>query len=326
MKISKSWVLAGLLAAMGASGAEPGGMAPNLARVLSKVQSMGHGTYSDAEWQAVQAELDRIVITAEADERWNDAVEALLVRAMMLSDMKRDYQGALDQLASIRARYDKHRPPAMRKVYVREAQAYGNLGDDVAVRRVMESYKSSAYFDPDFYPYVAHEGRNTPVTVTRPGSAASSDSTALTAMRVAKQQARFAEGALFPDFTLTDTSGRERKLDDYRGKVLVVDFWVRGWTPWVRDLDNLKAMYRKYGGADLEILGVCLEPGASDVAAFATRQGLNWPQVAGEQSLSRQLGIYGGAANYVIGRDGQIVGRNLRGADLAAVVKQAMAP
>ncbi len=318
----KSMLALSLLAAA-VSASEPVSVASDLNRVLSRVQSLGHGTPTEAEWLSAQAELDRVVGEAEQAGRWNDALEATLVKAMMMSDMRRDPTAALAILKQARERYGSRQLPAMRKVYVREAQAYGSLGDDAAVRRVMEDYKASPYYDPDFYPYVAHEGRNTPISIVRPGAEAS-DSTALTAMRVARQQSRFVPGSLFPAFTLTDASGRERNLADYRGKVLLVDFWVRGWTPWQRDLENLRNLHRRYQKAGFDVLGVCLEPGAQDIAEFAGRQGLNWPQVPDGAALTRQLGIFGTSANFLISPEGQIIARDVRGADLATLVRRAV--
>lgn len=318
----KSLLVLSLLA-LAAGAVEPVALSPDLNRMLSRVQSLGHGTPTDAEWASAQADLDRLVGEAEQAGRWNDALEATLVKAMMMADMRRDPTSALAILQQARERYGSRQLPAMRKVYVREAQAYGSLGDDAAVRRVMEAYKASPYYDPDFYPYVAHEGRNTPISIVRPGAEAS-DSTALTAMRVARQQSRFVAGSLFPSFTLTDAGGRERSLADYHGKVLLVDFWVRGWTPWQRDLENVRNLHRRYRKEGFEVLGVCLEPGAQDVSEFAARQGLDWPQIPDGSELTRTLGIFGTSANFLINREGQIIARDVRGADLSIMVRRAL--
>ena len=304
--------------------ADPVTLSPELSQVLSRVQAMGHGTASEKEWLAAQADLDRLVGTAEQAGHWNDALEATLVKAMMQADVRRDYAGALDTLQQARKRYEPYHPASMRKVFVREAQAYGSLGDDASVRRVMEEFKASSYYDPEYYSYVAHEGRNTPLTIVRP-SAGASDSIALTAMRVARQQSKSAPGTLFPEFTLTDVHGHERKLADYRGKVLLVDFWVRGWAPWQRDLENLRRLQLQYGRDGFEILGVCLEPNATDLAQYAAGQGMVWPQVADASALTRALGIFGTAGNYLVNRDGLVVARNVRGADLAALVRKSLA-
>jgi peroxiredoxin len=313
--------VAGLLAAAGSLQAE--GLSPDLNRVLSRVQSLSHGVYSQKEWDAAVAELDRVVAGAEEARDWNQAVEASVIKAMMLADMKRNYQGALDLLQAARARYDEHRPTAMRKVFVREAQAYGSLGDEAGVKRVMDAYRASPYYDAESYAFTLGEGRNTPMTIVRP-SAAGPNSTAETAMRVARQQAQFATGALLPAFSVTDADGHVRSTSDYRGKVLLVDFWVRGWTPWLRDLANVKAFEKKYGKDGFAVLGICLEPDATGALAFAREQGLHWPIVTGDLKLARQLGIYGSATTLLVDRNGQIVGRNLRGADLAAAAKRAL--
>jgi peroxiredoxin len=146
----------------------------------------------------------------------------------------------------------------------------------------------------------------------------------MTAMSVAKRKAQYAVGALFPGFHVVDARGREWTLEDFRGKVLLVDFWARDWTPWKRDLDNLRAFHDRYDINGFEVLGICLEPAPGDLASFAASQRIPWPLVGGDGTLAKQLGLFGEAANFLVDRNGVIIGRDLRGADLAAAAKRAL--
>lgn len=57
---------------------------------------------------------------------------------------------------------------------------------------------------------------------------------------------------------MTDSQGQTVSLSDYRGKVVLVDFWSPGWTPWQRDLEYQRSLYRRYQPVGLEVLGVAL--------------------------------------------------------------------
>ena len=296
----------------------------DLKQLLSKLQSMGHGTYTDQEWSEALSNLDSLATKAEQAGDWDQAVEASVIKAMVWSDMRGEPARAVSILEDAKTKYGSHRVPAMRKVYVREAEAYAKLGDGGAVQRVMDEFQASPHFDPEFYGYRVGEGRNTPVTIMRP-QAGAAGSISATAITVARQKSQFAPGASFPTFSVTDIQGRSWSDESLRGKVYLVDFWARKWTPWERDLENLRAYYQRHHSEGFEVVGINIEPEPGDLAAVATAQRIGWPLVAGDRALTKELGIFGEATNYLVDRNGVIIGRDLHGADLAAAVKRALA-
>lgn len=296
----------------------------DLNSVLSLLQSMGRGSYTSEEWYEVHAKLDDITRRAEGARDWNAAVDAQVIKAMVLSDMRGEHQAALNLLDEVKLRYGGREAPAMKKVYVRQAEIYGKLGDDAAVRRVMDEFRASPYFDEEPYAVTVGEGRDTPLAIVRP-SVAGSESISLTAMKVARQRTQTSPGNYFPEFKLTDRSGAPLVSEAYRGKVLLLDFWTRGWTPWLRDLENMKGMYGRYHEAGLEVVGVCVEADSAEADAFVREHHLPWAQAVRGAALAKQLGIFGEATNFLIDRNGVIVARDLRGSDLVAAVKRALA-
>ncbi|HMP77054.1 MAG TPA: redoxin domain-containing protein [Kiritimatiellia bacterium] len=314
------WVLVGLLVGAVSTSARN---APELNRVLSRLQSMGHGSYTQAEWQEAMRELD--TVTAEAVRGGNRdlAVQALAVKAMALADMQRDVAGALRVLDEAKRQYAQEKLPSVRRLFIQEADYYGRLGDAVAVRRTIEEFRANPNFDPVEYPVELYDGRNTPMMVVRP-SAGGQDSTAVTAMEVARERARFAPGGFFPDFTWTDGAGQPGSLQALRGKVVLVDFWHQGWTPWVRDLGNQRRAYDLYRKLGFEIVGVALDRDIAAARSYAGRERLPWPLVYGEKDLTRQLGLFGESANFLVDQNGIIIGRNLRGAELTHALQRAL--
>ena len=296
---------------------------PELKGLLSRLQAMSHGTFTDQEWRDVMSQLDDYARRAEREEAYGAVVQARSIKAMVLADMRRDYAGALRVLDGALKDYGRRKLPEVKRLYVQKAEVYGKMGDEDAVRRTIEEFRHSPHFDPMEYPYAVGEGRNTPLTLVRP-TARGADSVSVTAMEVARGRARFAPGNLFPVFNLTDSKGRPVNLEDLRGQVVLVDFWQQGWTPWKRDLEYLKSTYHRYQGVGFQVVGIAIDRDTAAAQAFAGASSLPWILVYGEQSLARELGIFGEATNFLLDRNGMIIGQNLRGADLAVAVQRAL--
>jgi len=131
-----------------------------------------------------------------------------------------------------------------------------------------------------------------------------------------------AVGAMAPDFTEPDTSGVPVKLSSFRGKYVLIDFWASWCAPCRQENPNVVKAYTTYKSKNFTVLGVSLDkPGdrASWVKAIKD-DGLTWSHVSDLKywnsdvaSLYRVSSI---PQNYLIGPDGRIVAKGLRGTDL----------
>lgn len=75
----------------------------------------------------------------------------------------------------------------------------------------------------------------------------------------AKDSGLLARGVAAPDFVVTDLGGREHRLSDYRGKIVVLDFWATWCIPCIRSMPHVqKTIEKANGGADIVWLGVCV--------------------------------------------------------------------
>ncbi len=117
------------------------------------------------------------------------------------------------------------------------------------------------------------------------------------------------EGRPLPDFSFVDLEGKRRRLSDYRGRIVLVDFWGT-WCPGcVAQTEELVAAYRKLHPLGFEILGVHSGGDEAEVRKFIAAHAMRWPQTieAGEaprppQKLYRFLG----APNYfLVDKDGR---------------------
>ena len=86
------------------------------------------------------------------------------------------------------------------------------------------------------------------------------------------------DGAPLQDFSFTDFDGRARKLSEFRGKHVLLDFWGSWCKPCVEDVPVMKEAYDKYRERGLEIVGIDFEMGntSEKVRPFLKEKDVRW--------------------------------------------------
>ncbi|MCS6245078.1 MAG: TlpA family protein disulfide reductase [Opitutus sp.] len=126
-----------------------------------------------------------------------------------------------------------------------------------------------------------------------------------------------------PAWVLRDVEGREVKSSDYKGKVVVVDFWATWCPPCRKEIPDYIAWQKKYADRGLVILGLSLdEAPASVVKAFGDKMKINYPLVMADAATAEAFGgVEGLPTAFVIDREGNIRHRKVGLSDPAAYEK-----
>ncbi|MEO5719116.1 MAG: TlpA disulfide reductase family protein [Chthoniobacterales bacterium] len=122
-----------------------------------------------------------------------------------------------------------------------------------------------------------------------------------------------------PGWELKNLEGKPVKLSDFKGKVVVLNFWATWCPPCRREIPDLVALQKQYAGKGLVIVGVSLdEGGPATVTPFVKKMGINYPVVMGDQKTAA---AYGGIevvpTTFIIDKTGRIAAVRQGGADRA---------
>jgi cytochrome c biogenesis protein CcmG/thiol:disulfide interchange protein DsbE len=116
-----------------------------------------------------------------------------------------------------------------------------------------------------------------------------------------------------PEFALERLDGSGRvSLADYRGKVVVINFFASWCLPCTQENPALVRVYERYRTSDVVMIGVSFEEAPESSLAYVRRMGITWPTVADERSRAAlSYGVFGPPETFFIGTDGVIAGRHI---------------
>lgn len=114
-----------------------------------------------------------------------------------------------------------------------------------------------------------------------------------------------------PDFILSDSEGNTLRLSDFRGKVVLLNFWATWCGPCRREIPGFVELYKKYNDKGFEIIGVSVDQQGWDVITpFVDNYEISYPVVLfNRQVIMNYGGIQTIPTTFFINKEGEVVER-----------------
>ena len=136
-------------------------------------------------------------------------------------------------------------------------------------------------------------------------------------------------GEIAPLFDGPTPTGDRIALESFRGKVVIIDFWASWCRPCRIENPNLVRLYKRMHDKGLEIVGVSLDRNKASWDRAIADDGLTWNHVSNLQywadPIAQLYSVRAIPAAFVLDREGRIVAKNLRGAQLDAKIEALLA-
>jgi len=117
---------------------------------------------------------------------------------------------------------------------------------------------------------------------------------------------------LAPDFSLKSINGQTLRMSDYRGKVLMVDFWATDCGPCREEIPGFVELQDRYRDDGFVIVGISLDAGPEPVREFYKEFKMNYAVGLVEDDLDQRFGVnIGIPTTFLVGRDGHIYSKHV---------------
>ncbi len=107
-------------------------------------------------------------------------------------------------------------------------------------------------------------------------------------------------------FEATDLAGKPHSLKDYKGKVVVLDFWYRGCGWCMRAIPQMKQLSAEFKQAPVAIIGMNIDPVEADAKFVVDKMGLNYATLRVDRKVPQQFGVRGYPTLVIIDPQGKV--------------------
>jgi len=121
------------------------------------------------------------------------------------------------------------------------------------------------------------------------------------------QAAMPASGAPAPDFTLRSNGGKNLKLSEHRGEVVMINFWATWCGPCRQEMPELERLYQKYRKAGFVLLGISVDDKPEAARAMARQLKVSFPVLFDDRKqVSRRYDVDAMPSTLLVDRNGVV--------------------
>ena len=114
------------------------------------------------------------------------------------------------------------------------------------------------------------------------------------------------------DFVLKDQNNQPVRLADYKGKVVIVNFWATWCGPCKTEIPDFVKLYAEYKDKGLVIVGISIDDSPEQLQAFMREFKMNYPVVQMRPEVEDAWGpFYGYPTSFIVARDGSICTKHI---------------
>jgi cytochrome c biogenesis protein CcmG, thiol:disulfide interchange protein DsbE len=123
-----------------------------------------------------------------------------------------------------------------------------------------------------------------------------------------------------PNFVRTDIDGHLLRLDQFRGRLVLLNFWATWCGPCVEEIPAFSRWQHKFGDGRLQVIGVSMDDDEGAVKRFIAKHRVEYPIVMGDAKLAESFGgVYGLPQSFLIDTQGRIVYRSVGESSIEAL-------
>jgi peroxiredoxin len=109
-----------------------------------------------------------------------------------------------------------------------------------------------------------------------------------------------------PDFTFKDLEGKEHTLSDYKGQVVLLNFWTIYCPSCRREIASLKELYKKHKDKGLVILGIGIDKSPDRLKAFSKLNDINYTVLLADIAIAKTYSLKGVPTTFIMNKEGEL--------------------
>ena len=283
---------------------------------------MGGDVAAAEAWDAIKREMMEIQKTATTQQKMMEAVEKVEALLVQFIDTYPETAESMDARFELGTLYVATRRPEKSIAYLAEYLDYADGNREktcFAHYYLAESYKATDQYEKaeKHYRAILDSYADVNPQITSMVQTMLADMPTLKQLRVGGTPIAIAE---------KDLDGNLIDLADYKGKVVLLDFWATWCKPCIAEMPNVIKLYNKHSDDGFEIIGISLDTSRPRLESYVKSNKMMWPQLFDGKGWGNEIAnkykVRSIPETYLIDREGKIRYRSIRGRDLEQAVAE----